>query len=284
MRIGLYVGDQSDLQSQIEQARAAAEHGLASAFFSQVLAWDPLTVAALVGAAVPGIEVGTAVVQTYPRHPISLAGQALTVAAATGNRLTLGIGPSHKQIIEGVYGLSYDRPARHTRAYLTALRAELSGTGHVQVPGAQPPRVLLSALGPVMLRIAGELADGTVTVWTTAATVADHIRPRIDAVAKDPRVVAAVMLSVTDRPDTVRQEVAGALGFASDLPSYRALLDRQGQSNVAETVIAGDEDTVAAAIHAYVDAGATDVLVSLVGNSAEKARTLNLAGELAGSL
>lgn len=284
MRIGLYVGDQSDLQSQIEQARAAAEHGLASAFFSQVLAWDPLTVAALVGAAVPGIEVGTAVVQTYPRHPISLAGQALTVAAATGNRLTLGIGPSHKQIIEGVYGLSYDQPARHTRAYLTALRAELSGTGHVQVPGAQPPRVLLSALGPVMLRIAGELADGTVTVWTTAATVADHIRPRIDAVAKDPRVVAAVMLSVTDRPDTVRQEVAGALGFASDLPSYRALLDRQGQSNVAETIIAGDEDTVAAAIHAYADAGATDVLVSLVGNSAEKARTLNLAGELAGSL
>ncbi|WP_329372747.1 TIGR03564 family F420-dependent LLM class oxidoreductase [Streptomyces sp. NBC_00669] len=284
MRIGLYVGDQSDLQSQIEQARTAAEHGLASAFFSQVLAWDPLTVAALVGAAVPGIEVGTAVVQTYPRHPISLAGQALTVAAATGNRLTLGIGPSHKQIIEGVYGLSYDQPARHTRAYLTALRAELSGTGHVQVPGAQPPRVLLSALGPVMLRIAGELADGTVTVWTTAATVADHIRPRIDAVAKDPRVVAAVMLSVTDRPDTVRQEVAGALGFASDLPSYRALLDRQGQSNVAETIIAGDEDTVAAAIHAYADAGATDVLVSLVGNSAEKARTLNLAGELAGSL
>ncbi|MFJ2960155.1 TIGR03564 family F420-dependent LLM class oxidoreductase [Streptomyces sp. NPDC087270] len=284
MRIGLYVGDQSDLQSQIEQARAAAEHGLTSAFFSQVLAWDPLTVAALVGAAVPGIEVGTAVVQTYPRHPISLAGQALTVAAATGNRLTLGIGPSHKQIIEGVYGLSYDQPARHTRAYLTALRAELSGTGHVQVPGAQPPRVLLSALGPVMLRIAGELADGTVTVWTTAATVADHIRPRIDAVAKDPRVVAAVMLSVTDRPDTVRQEVAGALGFASDLPSYRALLDRQGQSNVAETIIAGDEDTIAAAIHAYADAGATDVLVSLVGNSAEKARTLNLAGELAGSL
>jgi F420-dependent oxidoreductase-like protein len=284
MRIGLYVGGQNDLQAQIGQARAAAEHGLASAFFSQLLAWDALTVAALAGTAVPGIELGTGVVHTYPHHPISLAGQALTVAAATGNRFTLGVGPSHKQIIEDVYGLSYDRPAHHTREYLTALRAELSGTGHVQVPGAQPPPVLLSALGPMMLRIAGELADGTITVWTTPATVADHIRPRIDAVAKDPRVVAAVMLSVTARPDAVRDEVAGVVGFASDFASYRTLLDRQGQSNVAETIVAGDEDTVAAAVRAYADAGATDVLVSLVGDDAEKARTLKLAGELAGSL
>jgi F420-dependent oxidoreductase-like protein len=284
MRIGLYVGNQSELSSQIGQARAAAEHGLASVFFSQVMAWDPLTVAALVGAAVPGIELGTAIVQTYPRHPISLAGQALTVAAATGNRFTLGVGPSHKQIIEDVYGLSYDRPAHHTREYLTALRAELSGAGHVQVPGAQTPRILLSALGPMMLRIAGELADGTVTVWANPVTIADHIRPRIDAVAKDPRVVAAVMLSVTARPDAVRDEVAGMVGFASDFASYRGLLDRQGQNNVAETIVAGDEDTVAAAVHAYAAAGATDVLVSLVGDDAEKARTLKLAGELAGSL
>jgi F420-dependent oxidoreductase-like protein len=284
MRIGLYIGGQNDLQSQIGQVRAAAEHGLASAFFSQLLAGDALTVAALAGTAVPGIELGTGVVHTYPHHPISLAGQALTVAAATGNRLTLGVGPSHKQIIEDVYGLSYDRPAHHTREYLTALRAELSGTGHVQVPGAQAPPVLLSALGPMMLRIAGELADGTITVWTTPATIADHIRPRIDAVAKDPRVVATVMLSVTARPDAVRDEIAGAVGFASDFASYRTLLDRQGQSNVAETVVAGDEDTVAAAVRAYADAGATDVLVSLVGDDAEKARTLKLAGELAGSL
>jgi alkanesulfonate monooxygenase SsuD/methylene tetrahydromethanopterin reductase-like flavin-dependent oxidoreductase (luciferase family) len=152
------------------------------------------------------------------------------------------------------------------------------------VAGVRPPPVLLSALGPVMLHIAGELADGTVTVWATPATIADHIRPRIDAVAKDPRVVAAVTLSVTTRPDAVRDEVAGMLGFASEFPSYRTLLDRQGQTNVAETIVAGDEDSVAAAIHAYADAGATEVLVSLVGDDAEKARTLKLAGELADSL
>ncbi|WP_280362346.1 TIGR03564 family F420-dependent LLM class oxidoreductase [Nocardia wallacei] len=283
MRIGLYAGDQSDIETRIEQVRAVAEHGLASVFFNQVFAWDPLVVAALVGAAVPEIELGTAVVQTYPRHPISLAAQALTVSAAIGNRFTLGVGPSHKPFVEGVYGMSFDRPAQHTREYLTALRTEFSGVGHVQLPGVQPPPVLLSALGPVMLRIAGELADGTVTVWATPATIADHIRPHIDAVAKDPRVVASVMLSVTNRPDDVRREIAETFGFASDFASYRTLLDRQGQRNVAETVVAGDEEAVAAAVRAYADAGATDLLVSLVGDAAEKARTLRLAGELARS-
>ncbi|MBF6172906.1 TIGR03564 family F420-dependent LLM class oxidoreductase [Nocardia blacklockiae] len=283
MRIGLYVGDQSDLETRIEQVRAAAEHGLASVFFNEVLAWDPLVAAALVGAAVPGIELGTAIVQTYPRHPISLAAQALTVAAATGNRFTLGVGPSHKPFIEDVYGLSYDRPAQHIRDYLTTLRTEFSGTGHVRLSGVEPPPLLLSALGPVMLRIAGELADGTVTVWATPATIADHIRPRLDAVAKNPRVVASVMVSVTNRPDTVRDEVASTLGFASDFASYRRLLDRQGQRNVAETIVAGDEETVADAIRAYADAGTTDIVVSLVGDAEEKSRTLRLAGDLARS-
>lgn len=284
MRIGLYIGDQSDLRTQLDQVRTAAEHGLASAFFNQYAGTDPLTVAALAGTAVPGIELGTGVVQTYPRHPISLAGQALTVAAATGNRFTLGVGPSHKPVIEGVYGLSYDKPAQHVREYLTALHTQLEGAGHVQVPGAQPPPVLLSALGPVMLRIAGELADGTITVWATPATIADHVRPRIDAVAEDPRVVASVMVSVTSRADAVRDEIAGQFGPVSDLASYRTLLDRQGQGSVAETIVAGDEDTVAAAIRAYADAGATDVLIGPVGDEAEVARTFALAGELAKSV
>jgi F420-dependent oxidoreductase-like protein len=288
MRIGLYVADQGPLESQLARVRAAADLGLASVFFNQVTAWDALTVVALAGTAVPGIELGTAVVQTYPRHPVALAGQALTVAAAIGNRLTLGVGPSHRPIVEEVFGRSYDRPAQHVREYLTALRAELAGTGHVQVPGAQPPPVLLSALGPVMLRIAGELADGTVTVWATPATIADHIRPRIDAVAANPRVVASVMAAVTADPDAVRARVAAVVGHASGFDSYRVLLDRQGQTSVAETVVAGDAETVAAAVRRYADAGTTDLLISLVGDETETARTLDLAGslqrELAGSL
>lgn len=136
MRLGVYVGGAgSTLEEMIGQACAAADAGLDSAFFSQITAWDALTVAALAGQRVPGIELGTAVVQTYPRHPLVLAGQALTAQVATGHRVTLGVGPSHRHFIEGAFGHSYDQPARHTREYLSALRPLLRGE-HVEHRGS----------------------------------------------------------------------------------------------------------------------------------------------------
>ncbi len=298
MKIGAYVnGEGLGLDAIIGTVRAAADAGLDSVFFSQITSWDALTVAALAGERVPGIELGTAVVQTYPRHPLALAGQALTAQAATGDRLTLGIGPSHKPIIEGRFGHSFDRPARHTREYLAALRPLLRGedveyrgetltvTGRVDVPGAAPPPVLISALGPVMLRLAGAVADGTVTVWTGPETVADHIVPTIGRAASAagrpaPRVVASVIMSVTTDPERVTRQVAEAAGAASDLPSYRALLDRQGKSGVHETVVAGDEAVVERAVRRYAEAGATELLVSPLGTERERTRTFELAGSL----
>jgi F420-dependent oxidoreductase-like protein len=283
MRTGVYVNiDGAELGSLIHQVRAAAGAGLDSVFFSQLMSWDALTVAALAGAQVPGIELGTAVVQTYPRHPIALAGQALTAQVASGNRLTLGIGPSHAPVIEGVFGYSYERPARHVREYLETLLPLLRGDS---TPGSKPPQVLLSALGPVMLRIAGELTDGTVTVWTTAETVADHIAPKITRAASDagrpaPRIVASVITAVTAEPDRVRGEVARLVSSASELPSYRKLLERQGLSGVQDTAILGDESVVTQAIRRYADAGATELLVSLVGTKEEKARTLEVVSGL----
>ncbi|MFF1922073.1 TIGR03564 family F420-dependent LLM class oxidoreductase [Streptomyces sp. NPDC058221] len=297
MRIGLYVGQAPGVTEALAEVRAAAQARLDSAFFSQVFRWDALTVAALAGQCAPDIELGTAVVQTYPRHPIALATQALTVQAATGNRFTLGIGPSHAAVIEGQFGLAYDRPALHTREYLSALMPLLRGEpvdhrgetlrtkAEITVPGATPPPVLVSALGPVMLRTAGELADGTVTVWATPRTIAEHVRPRIEEAAaaagrRAPRIVAGVPACVTTDPEGVRAGVAAQLGPASQLPAYRTLLDRQGMSGVHETVLAGDEDTVAAGIRAFAAAGATDLLVSRVGDATEKARTLELLSRI----
>ncbi|MEV7399660.1 TIGR03564 family F420-dependent LLM class oxidoreductase [Streptomyces sp. NPDC091267] len=297
MRIGLYVGQAPSTEEALDEARVAAEAGLDSVFFSQVFEWDALTLTALAGQRAPGIELGTAVVQTYPRHPIALATQALTVQAVTGNRLTLGIGPSHAPIIENGFGLSYDRPARHIREYLSALAPLLRGeavdhrgetlraTARLTVPGATAPPVLISALGPVMLRIAGESADGTVTVWATPRTIAEHVRPRIEEAAAAagrgaPRVVAGVHACVTTDPEGVRRAIAAAVGPASELPSYRALLDRQGMSGLHETVLAGDEETVAARIRAFAEAGATDLLVGRVGDATEQSRTLGLLSAL----
>jgi len=203
---------------------------------------DALTAATVAGLAVQGVPLGTAVVTTYPRHPLALASQALTVQAATGNRLTLGIEPGHKERVETTFGMTFDRPARHTREYLSVLMPLLHGepvefsgeiyrvAGQASTPGAQPPSVLLAALGPIMLRTAGELADGTVTVWTGVRTIATHIVPRITAAAgaagrPAPRVVVNLPIAVTDDPEDARAWIAGHFGASSLMPSYRAMFE-----------------------------------------------------------
>ncbi|MFA1542385.1 LLM class F420-dependent oxidoreductase [Actinomadura monticuli] len=295
MRIGLFaIAGMARLDDLIDEVRRARDAGLDSVFFGHATSWDALMTAALAGREVPGIEVGTAVVPTFPRHPLALAGQALTAQAMAGGRFTLGIGPSHPQVIEGAHGLSYGRPARHVREYLAALRPLLRGedvdhhgetltaVGAVDAPGVTAPPVLLSALGPVMLRIAGELADGTVTTWTRADAVADHIVPSITKAAEAagrpaPRVLAGAVVALTTDPDGVRRDLAEQFGPASDFPAYRAILDRQGLSGVHETVIAGDEEAVARELRRFADAGATDLLISPRGDIA---RILELAASL----
>ncbi|MBL7500639.1 TIGR03564 family F420-dependent LLM class oxidoreductase [Frankia sp. CNm7] len=298
MKIGLYVSSAGPSpDALIEQVQAAAAAGLDSAYFSQLLSWDALTVAALSARAVPGIELGTAIVQTYPRHPIALAGQALTVQAVSGQRFTLGVGPSHPQIMEEQFGYTYDRPVGHTREYLTALRPLLRGeqvdlrgqtltaVGGIDAPGIEPPSVLLSALGPRMLRLAGELADGTVTVWTGPELIGDFIAPTLTRAAADagrpaPRIVSTVVASVTADPDATRRWVAEQVGFAAQFPGYRAVLERQGRSGVEETVVAGDEETVARAVAEYAAAGVTELVVGPVGDERAWARTLELLASL----
>ncbi|TDC89942.1 LLM class F420-dependent oxidoreductase [Actinomadura sp. 7K507] len=295
MRIGMFTAAaMAPLDDLVAQVRLARDAGLASAFFGHLSSWDALMTAALAGREVPGIEVGTAIVPTYPRHPLTLASQALTAQAAAGGRFTLGIGPSHQAIIEGSYGIPYDRPARHVREYLSALRPLLRGedvdhhgetltaAGTVDAPGVTPPPVILSALGPAMLRIAGELADGTVTTWTGADAIADHVVPAITRAAESagrpaPRVLAGAMVALSTDPDGVHREVAERFAAASDLPAYRAILDRQGLSGVHETVIAGDETAVAARLRRFADAGATDLLISPYGDAA---RVLEFAASL----
>jgi F420-dependent oxidoreductase-like protein len=233
--------------------------------------------------------------KTYPRHPLALAGQALTAQATSGGRLVLGVGPSHRPIIEEWFGYSYDRPARHVREYLSVLRPLLRGepvdhhgpaltaVGRVKVPGTTPPPVLLAALGPAMLRVAGELADGLVTVWTAPQTIGDYVVPAVTNAAADrpaPRVVTSVIVAVTADPATVRTQVATSLGAAGALPSYRALLDRQGKSCVHELVIAGDEQTVERAIRSYAGAGTTELAASLHGGPEVRARTLAFLSDL----
>ena len=303
MRIGLLVGGgpKSTVDDVVDQIRGAADDGFSSAWLSQIFGWDALTVLAVAGREVPGIELGTAVVPTYPRHPIVLAAQALTTSAATGGRLVLGIGLSHQIVIEGVYGLSFDKPARHMREYLSALLPLLNGEqvafegetltartmGPVEAPGAPAPPVLLAALAPVMLKLAGARADGTVTWMTGPATIADHIGPRIRAAAEEagkppPRIAVGLPVSVTADPDAAREAANRTFAIYGQLPSYRAMLDKEGAAAPGDVAIVGDEEAVRAGIQRVFDAGGTEFSAAVFGSGEEVARTRGLLKELAG--
>ena len=282
-----------------DQLQRAADDGFASAWVSNIFGLDALTALAVAGSQVPGIELGTAVVPTYPRHPAVLAQQALTTATALGGRLTLGIGLSHKIVIEDMYGYSFDRPARHMREYLSILLPLLDGeqasfrgeTVRAEI-GLSTPRpgrvpVLLAALAPQMLRLAGQRTDGTVLWMTGTATVRDYIVPSIRAAAEaagrpSPRVVCILPVCVTDDPDGARARANRVLAIYGQLPSYRAMLDREGAAQPGDVVLTGDEDAVAAQIAALAEAGVTDFVAAEYSRGEEQARTRALLKSLIG--
>mgnify|MGYP003335629764 CR=1 FL=1 len=277
MRIGIFGGAAVDQGlDAVRRAAATAEaEGFAAFWLPQIFGLDALAAFTLVGAETPRIELGTAVVPTYPRHPITLAAQALTVQAASDGRLTLGIGMSHQFVIEAMFGYSFEKPARHMREYLDALvpllrgdQADVDGTtlsvhAQIGVPGATPPTLLIAALGPAMLKLAAERADGTVTWMTGPRTLGEFTVPTLAAAAEAagrtaPRVTASLPVCVTDDPADARARAAQIFEVYGHLPSYRAMLDREGAAGPADVAIVGDEATVCAQIRALADCGVTD--------------------------
>ena len=300
MRIGMSLTDQTGPDALTElrdQLRQAADDGFASAWISNIFGLDALTALAVAGSQVPGIEVGTAVVPTYPRHPAALAQQALTVALAVDGRLALGIGLSHRLVIEDMHGLSFERPARHMREYLSILLPLLDGEAadvdgetmrakiglSVPRPGRVP--VLLAAMAPVMLRLAGERTDGTVLWMTGPATVRDYILPAITRAAQaagrpEPRVVCILPVCVTDDPELARTRAARVFAIYGQLPSYRAMLDREGAEGPADVALIGAEDTVGSQITALAEAGVTDFVAGEFGRGEDAKRTRALLKSL----
>jgi F420-dependent oxidoreductase-like protein len=300
MRHGVIIDVSKPIDAVVGQVAKLAELGVATAWSSQIFGYDALTLLAVVGREVPDIELGTAVVPTYPRHPVMLAAQALTTQAATGGRLVLGIGLSHQIVIEGMFGYSFDRPARHMREYLSVLMPLLGGQTvsfkgetlsantmtPLEVEVDRPPPVLLAALGPTMLRLAGQHTAGTVTWMTGPATIASHIVPSITKAAQDagrpaPRVAVGLPVSVTTDAERARETADRTFAIYGQLPSYRAMLDREGAESPAHVAIVGDEGTVASQIRAVAEAGATDFSAAPFGSSDEIRQTIGLIAALA---
>ncbi|MFK4105205.1 LLM class F420-dependent oxidoreductase [Streptomyces sp. NPDC019531] len=316
MRIGVMIGPErgdsarkaSRMIADVEWAESA---GMDTAWIPQVPTdFDALTAVALMGAATGRIELGTAVVPLQAQHPIALARQALSTQAATGGRLALGVGPSHHWIVQDMLGLPYERPAGLTRDYLDVLDAARNGPGPIEVENrtytvhnpldlapVAPLPILLAALGPVMLALAGERADGTVLWMADERAVADHVVPRITKAAEAagrpaPRIVAGIPVCLC-RPsevDAARARANRILGEAEISPNYQRLLDYGDARDVGDLCAAGDERAIAARFQRFADAGVTDLSVRLlpIGEGrdelvASKRRTRDMIASLAAS-
>ena len=314
MRIGVMIGAErgdgarkvARLLADMEWAEAA---GMDSAWIPQVPTdFDALTAVALMGARTSRIELGTAVVPLQAQHPIALARQALSAQAAAGGRLALGVGPSHHWIVRDMLGLPYEKPAAYTRDYLEVLRTALNGPGPVDVENetflvhnpldlgpVSPMPVLVAALGPVMLKLAGAHADGTVLWMADERAVADHVVPRITSAAEEagrpaPRIVAGIPVCLCEpsRVDEARERANRILGEAEISPNYQRLLEYGDIKDVGGLCAAGDEKAIAARFRRFADAGVTDLSVRLlpIGDTrdelvASKYRTREMISELA---
>ncbi|MEQ0565620.1 TIGR03564 family F420-dependent LLM class oxidoreductase [Amycolatopsis sp. NEAU-NG30] len=285
-----------------ELAAEAEQQGIGTVWFNQGAAHDAIVLAAAVGRDVPRISVGTAVVPMHPRHPQLLASAAKTAQAVTRGRFRLGLGLGAPDLLTHAYGLPYPPPITHLREYLGALRPLLDGettsfegttlqshpVGPTAVAGAEPEiPVIVAAMGPQALRVAGELADGTMPFLAGPRTLAGHIVPRItEAAARAgrpaPRVIASVPAIVTDDVEQARAAAVARLAFYDSIPSYRRIVEREGAGRAVDLALIGDEATVAAGLRRYAEAGATEITVAYtdIAREEDRRRTWQLAGEL----
>ena len=291
MRLGLMIGSDKERQrgdrlaGLIADGRAAEDAGFASFWIPQVPGYlDAMTAIALLGLNTERIEIGSAVIPVQTRHPIAMAQQALTTQLACEGRFALGLGTSHHWIVEGQLGLPYERPAHLMRDYLEVVAAAFAGPGPVDaendtyrvhspmdVAEAVPMPILIAALGPTMLRVAGEKTSGTILWMADERAIGDHVAPRITSAATSagrptPRIVAGVPVALCSNAevDDARAYASEVLGHADFSPNYVRLLEHGDAADVGDTMAAGDERAVLTRLRSYRDAGVTDLAARIV--------------------
>lgn len=298
MRIGL-TGGGGSVDKVVQQAVQAEADGFSSLWYASLVTGDPLVAIAIAGRETARIELGTAVLQTYPCHPLLQANRvASLVDAMRRPGFALGIGPSHEPLIRGVFGMSYDHPGRSTEEYVRILTGLLRGesvdfdgddwsahTAGRMAKLAHPVPVLVSALGPRLLRVAGAIADGTVLWMAPAKAIASHIAPKVNAAAaaagrSAPRIVAGLPVAVHDDVAEARSAAAAHSTAYAGMAAYRRILDIGGAASPADAAIVGDEASVRAQLQGLLDAGATDIWAAVFPVGDDKSRSLRRTTDL----
>ena len=287
----------------VEEARAAARFAEAAGFdglwISQGMAVDPIVALACVGAEAPTLkEFGTSVVPLYGRHPVGLAQLAMTAQTALGGRFTLGIGAASKQQAEERLGLAWDRPFSFTRDFVNGLQPLLARQ-EAQVVGEQVTTraklaitapdtpILLAALGPRMLRFAGERLAGTTLGQCGPRTIATYVLRHLDAAAEAagrarPRVMALVRICVTEDHSGAFALAQAVSARYQAVPSYARVLEKEGLADPAELHLIGSWQQVLDGLAAYAEAGVSDLRIEVSAHTeaAREATRLALADYL----
>lgn len=283
MKIGILVGEGAGARPTVDdvltQAQQAEDEGFAHAWLVNLFGNDPMILAGLVGRVTERIEIGTAVVPTYTRHPHVMAQQTLTIQAASDNRFTLGVGLSHQIVIENMMGMSWAKPYSHMKEYLQVLLPllnerrvshvgdEFRVNSNLVVKGAEAPQVVIAAMAPKMLALAGSTADGTVTWMTGRKTLTEYVVPRIreagEAAGREPRVIACLPVCITDDVEGEKAKVDKGFAMYGNLPSYRAMLDKEGAATPSGVAILGSEAAIEDELSALKEAGVTDFAAAL---------------------
>jgi F420-dependent oxidoreductase-like protein len=280
----------------VRAVRDAADAGFAGIWVPQTTSVDTLTALAVAAREVPDIPLGTAVVPIQGRHPIPMAQQALTVAQAAGDgRFTLGIGVTHRVVSEGFYGMPYERMVSLCEEQLQALEGLLGASHNASFEGRRltararidvdgpAVSVVVAALGPRMVEIAGRLSDGTVTWMTGVRSLRESVVPGMRAAAEragraEPRIVVGLPVCVTDDVAAARDRLRPALLGAMSMPSYARMVAMEGLDDPAELGIIGDEEAVVQRVGELAEIGVTELLANVVGDAQEQQRTVALLG------
>jgi len=302
IKIGVMLNTETKVADVVDQARRVQDAGFDAAWGSQIFGLDTLSAFCAVALAVPDLELGTAVIPVYARHPQVMAQQALSVQSASTARLSLGIGLSHQVVVEGLWGYSFDRPARYMGDYLNALVPLLQGEaanfegeilkaitfGPLSIPTEQTPSLLVAALAPAMLRLAGTQSDGTVTWMTGISTIAEHVAPRLREAAasagrQDPRVVVALPVSLTNDVARAKELIDAESAIYPTLPSYAAMLEKEGATTASDIGLIGSKEQILDGLGRLEAAGGTELIVGVGGTPEEKRATFDLLGDIARS-
>lgn len=277
---GLGARNESTIPGIAARAAELETRGFRGMWMPNAFGIDAMTALAVAGSKTGTLQLGTAVIPTFPRHPVVMAQQALTTQAACDGRFTLGIGLSHKVMMQDSLGLPFEHPAKHMAEYLAVLapllrRESVSFHGSLYnveaalTVDAAPVPLLVAALGPAMLKLTGRLADGTITSWVGPKALASHVLPGISAAASDagraaPQVVVGLPIELTNDADGARQRMAQRVEFYNSLPSYRAMLDIEGAEHPAELALLGNESALTAQLDRLAEAGATEFQAQLI--------------------